>query len=210
MLWRYRAGELQPQKDVDHAEDLLPDRRYHRLRRERLLLGVRPPGAPWPKLESARRLHARGEDEDGVRGGLLERLQEGVERLVRQHVNLIDDVDLPLKLRGGEVHLLAEPPDVVDPPVRGPVDLDDVEGSIGDYRRADRTLVARLAVLPLRAVYGAGEDASDRGLSYPPLTGEQVCMGHLVRSDGVPERLHDLLLAYDLGEPLRTPSTVER
>jgi len=35
-------------------------------------------------------------------------------------------------------------------------------------------------------------------------------MGGLVRGDGVPERLNDLLLSHDLGEPLRTPSTVER
>ena len=35
-----------------------------------------------------------GEDELRVRRRLLQRLQEGVERLLREHVDLVDDVDL--------------------------------------------------------------------------------------------------------------------
>ena len=42
----------------------------------------------------------RGENELGVRRRLLERLQEGVERLVREHVDFVDDVDLVAGARG--------------------------------------------------------------------------------------------------------------
>ena len=42
----------------------------------------------------------RGEHEDGVRGRLLERLQERVPGLAGEHVRLVEDVDLPAAGRG--------------------------------------------------------------------------------------------------------------
>src|SRR5205807_10329286 len=49
------------------------------------------------------------------------------ERLRRQHVRLIDDVDLAPAERRREVDLLPQVPDLVDAPVGGGVDLDQVE-----------------------------------------------------------------------------------
>ena len=55
-----------------------------------------------------------GEHEDGVRGRLLERLQEGVPGFAGQHVRLVEDVDLRRALRRRVSDPLAEVADVVD------------------------------------------------------------------------------------------------
>ena len=44
----------------------------------------------------------RREDEERVRGRLLERLQEGVPGLLGQHVGLVEDVDLPVAAAGAK------------------------------------------------------------------------------------------------------------
>ena len=47
-------------------------------------------------------LLGRGEDEDDMGGRFLQRLEEGIEGLLREHVDLVDDKDLVAShLRGG-------------------------------------------------------------------------------------------------------------
>ena len=66
------------------------------------------------------------EDEHHVGRRFLERLQQPVEGLLRQHVDLVDDVDLVPEAGGGVGGVLAQAADVVDAGVGGPVDLLDV------------------------------------------------------------------------------------
>ena len=49
-----------------------------------------------------------GEDEDGVSRGLLESLQEGIERCSRQHVHLVDDIHAIFAYWGRDAHLVDE------------------------------------------------------------------------------------------------------
>ena len=68
-----------------------------------------------------------GEDELHMLGRLLQRLEQAVEGLLREHVHLVDDVDLVaggVRLVVGAVDQLA---DVVDAGVGGRVHLDHVE-----------------------------------------------------------------------------------
>jgi len=62
-----------------------------------------------------------------VRWRFLQRLEQRVERRLREHVSLVDDVNLERPQRRGKVHLLAQVADLVDAPVRSRVDLDEVE-----------------------------------------------------------------------------------
>jgi hypothetical protein len=48
-----------------------------------------------------------GQYEDRVSGWLLERLEQGVEGLVGQLVDFVDNVELEVGLPGGEVDLVA-------------------------------------------------------------------------------------------------------
>ena len=72
-----------------------------------------------------------------------------------------------------------------------------------------RALVARLAVAGLEAVGGAGQDSGDRRLSDAALAGEEVGVGDVGGDDGVAKRADDVVLADDVGEPLRPPTPVQ-
>src|SRR5215218_2264787 len=63
-------------------------------------------------------------------GRLLEHLGEGVKGLGRQHVDLIDDVDLHPSGGGREVYLVPEVPDLIDPAVRRRVHLQHIDRRI--------------------------------------------------------------------------------
>ena len=80
--------------------------------------------------------------------GFLEDLQQGVERLARQALRLVDDVDLLATLHRRRRRLLAKLARVFDAAVAGGVDLDDVEVGAVAYREALRAGAALLAVGP--------------------------------------------------------------
>ena len=68
----------------------------------------------------------RGEHELGVLRRLLQRLQEGVERRRRQHVDFVDDVDLVAGAGRRVAHAVIDLADVVDAGMRGRVHLQHV------------------------------------------------------------------------------------
>jgi hypothetical protein len=68
-----------------------------------------------------------GEDELHVRRRLLEGLEQRVERRRREHVHLVDDVDLELALGRRVADGVAQVAHLLDAVVRGAVDLDHVE-----------------------------------------------------------------------------------
>ena len=149
------------------------------------------------------------EDEDGVRRRLLERLQKGVERLGRQLVGFIDDIDLVLPHRGSEAHLVPKVPHLVDAAVGRGVDLDEVEKTALPDRDAALAPVAGLAILGVRAVHRLRDEAGDRGLPGPANARQEVGMGDLSVRDRVPERPGDVLLTDDRGEGLGTVAAVD-
>ena len=67
-----------------------------------------------------------GEDEFGVRRRLFQRLQQGVEGLVRQHVDFVEDIDLVARLDRRVADALDDVADAVDARVGGGVHLDHV------------------------------------------------------------------------------------
>jgi hypothetical protein len=69
----------------------------------------------------------RGEDELDVLRRLLERLQQAVEGLCREHVHFIDDIDFITCRNRAIAHLLDDLSDIVDAGVGGGVHLDDID-----------------------------------------------------------------------------------
>ena len=152
----------------------------------------------------------RGQHEDRARRRLLQRLEEGVPCLRREHVGLVEDVDLVAARNGGIGDALAQIADVVDRVVRGRVHLDHVErGGIGDrYARvADAAGLDRGAVL---AVQAGSEDLRGARLPGPARADEQVGVMDLSPGHRVAQRAHDLLLSDDVGEGPGTMAAVER
>ena len=145
-----------------------------------------------------------GEHEHDVRGRLLERLQQRVRRRRREHVHLVDDVDLaPARGAHSEMHALDEVAHRVDPVVRRRVELDEIEERAGRDRQAVLALAAGLAVgAELETVERPGEDAGGGGLARAARPGEEVRVAGAVLAHRVAQRVGDVILADQLGEVL--------
>jgi hypothetical protein len=114
-----------------------------------------------------------GEDELHVPRRLFERLQERVERVLREHVHFVDDVDLEPALHRPVRDRLHQVAHLVDLRVRRAVDLEDVERDAVRDLLAGRALVAGIGRGPLFAVERLREDARRRGLADAARTAEE-------------------------------------
>jgi hypothetical protein len=149
------------------------------------------------------------EHEDRVRRRLLERLQERIPRGGREHVRLVEYVDLPPADGRREADLLPQLADVVDRVVGGSIHLDHVErGRIGDGP-AGLALAAWSHGRSIHAVERAREDLGNRGLARTARADEQVGVMNLALLDRIAERAHYVRLPDDLVEGLRPVTAVE-
>ncbi len=151
-----------------------------------------------------------GKDEHHPPRRLLQGLQEGVEGLIGQHMNLIDNVDLVAGLGRDEVDLFAELPYLIDPPVARPVNLHHIQRDSTPYPSAGRALIARFAPLRIFAVHRPSEDAGHGGLPRPPRPGKQIGMRQSFPGDGILQGFDSVFLADDFGETLGSAAAIER
>ena len=96
----------------------------------------------------------RGEDEAHVLGWLFHQLQQGIEACRRNHVSLVDDVDLVARRSRREHRAFAEITSVVDTTMTSSVELDDIDGTgaIGRKIKAALAFTARIRGRALLAV----------------------------------------------------------
>ncbi len=167
-----------------------------------------------PRTDGADDLLGLGgrEDELEVLRGLLDDLQQRVEALRRDHVGLVDDVDLVPAGGGPEERLLAQVTGVVHTSVGGGVDLDDVDGARPVPRQvpAGLALAARGRGGALLAVQTARQDAGAGRLAAAARTTEEVRVIDPVVPQRLLQRVGDMPLTDDLGEGLRAVTAVER
>src|SRR5690606_7357360 len=147
----------------------------------------------------------RREQELHVLRRFLQRLEQRVERLLGQHVDFVDQVDLVAAARGHVLRVVDQVADVVDAGIGGRVDLQQVDVASGVDRQAGLALPAGIGARALLAVQALGEDPRDRGLAHAAGTGEQVGMVYAARIERVGERPDDVFLAHQFGEPPGAP-----
>ena len=133
-------------------------------------------------------------------GRLFERLEEGVEGGLREHVDLVDDEDRVAARLRDDPHLFDERADVLHRIVRRGVEFVDVERAALVERTARLALVARLGAVGAQTVDGLGEDAGAGGLADAARPAEQIGVGQLSPLDGILERGGDMSLSDDRGE----------
>ena len=102
-------------------------------------------------------------------GWFFERHEQRVERLIGQHVNFIDDVDLESRTAGPHGHIGAQLPNLFNPTVTGTVDLDHIHVFAG-FDRGGIRLVG--------FVQSFGENPSRRCLADSASTREQVSVSN--------------------------------
>ena len=172
---------------------------------ERVVVGARA-----DRRDDLLRLGGR-EDEAQVLRRLLDQLEQRVEALRRDHVGLVDDVDLVLAADRREERLLTQVTGVVDAAVGGRVDLDHVDrpGPAPGQVAAAVALPAGVGHRRLLAVERPGQDPRAGGLAAAPRPAEEVGVVDPVAGQRGPQRLGHVLLPDDLGEGLRPVATVE-
>ncbi len=143
------------------------------------------------------------EDEDRVRRRLFKRFQQGVEGFFGQHVHFIDDVHFVARFVRPEADLFTQITDLVDPSVRGRVDLDQVELAPLGYADADPAVIARTGGrIFVQAVDRFGEDARRACLARAARTGEEVRVRQAPVAQRVSQRKGHVFLADHLFECL--------
>src|SRR5256884_6386052 len=142
----------------------------------------------------------RRQHKDDVWRRLLERLQQGVEGLRRQHVRLIDDVDLDLQNGRQILHPFPQVTDFVDAAVGGGIDLDQVDGRAASDLDAVRADAARLRALEVQTVDRLGQDPGGRRLPGASYAGEEIGMRHAALLHRVLQRLGNRILPDQLAK----------
>ena len=156
---------------------------------------------------------------DHVCRRLLKRLEQRVERRRREHVDLVDDINLVLAAHRGKVDgvddLLAH---VVHAGTACGIELVDIRVvALGDELALLASTVGHAAActlgarrLGIAAQQRLGQNARHGGLARAARSAEQVGVGQAPLGDGVLERRDDMLLAHHGVEGERAILSVQR
>ena len=141
-----------------------------------------------------------------VLGRLLQGLEHRVERRLRQHVHFVDQVDLVAADRRRITRVVQDLAHVVDAGVRRGVELEQVDEAAGiDVDAGGARAAGRCGHAVRDAIEALGENPGDRGLAHAASAGEQVRVMQPTAFERIRQRLHDMLLARELGERFRPP-----
>ena len=143
------------------------------------------------------------EEELHVRRRLLQRLQQRVERRLREHVHLVDEVHLEARAQRHVPGLVAQRTHLIDAVVRSTVDLDQIDLGPLVGRQATLADATRIGHGPGLAVESLREDPRGRRLPRTARSGEQIGVSHSPGRDGPSKRALHPFLTDDLGKGAR-------
>ena len=148
----------------------------------------------------------RSQHELHVLGRLLKRFQHRVEGRLRQHVDFVDEVDLVAPHGRRVARVVQDLAHVVDAGVRRGIELEQVdEAARIDVDACRARAAGRRGHTVREAIEALGENPRDRGLAHAAGAGEEVRVVQTTAFERVGQRLHDMLLARELGERFRPP-----
>ena len=140
-----------------------------------------------------------------MRRRLLERLQQRIEGVIRQHVHFVDEVHLVAAASRRILHVVEQFAGVVDLGARCGIHLDEIdEAALVDFP-AGRADAAGIRADAGFAVERFRQDARDRRLADAARAGEQERMMDLAAVERVAQRAQHVLLSDHLGEALGAP-----
>jgi hypothetical protein len=139
-----------------------------------------------------------GKNKYGLLRGFFQGFQQGVESLLGQHVHFVNDINFIPPVGREITDIFPQFPDVIYPPIGGPVNLEDIQVAPLGNLLAGRAAIAGVGGRAFLAVQGLGQDTGHRGLAHSPGPAEQVGMGHPTGFKGILEGPGYVGLADDL------------
>ena len=138
-----------------------------------------------------------------VRRRLLQRLQQRIKCRRREHVHLVDDVDLELPARRRKPHILPQLTHLLHAVVARTVDLDHIQRT--PLRDFPANIILRIEIRPrpVRRIQRHRKDSRRRSLPRPARPHKNVRMRDTILLDGIAQRLRDVLLTEDIIKLLR-------
>ena len=152
----------------------------------------------------------RREQELHMRRRLLESLQERIERMRREHVHFVDEVDLVAAARRRVLHVVEELTGVIDLGARCGIHFQKIDESAGINLAAGRAFPAGLGRDALLAVQAFRKNPRDGRLADAARAGEEKRVMHAAARQRIDERASHVLLPHELGEFLRAPFARQR
>ena len=125
-----------------------------------------------------------GQNKNCMRRRFLEGLEECIERRLRQHVYLVDDVHLVLSALRWDAHLVNNGPDVFDLVVGSRIQFKNIECVIFFLAR-------------FKPVDGSCKNPCRCCLPHSARTAKQVCLSHLLLCNGLLEGTGNSILAHN-------------
>ena len=152
----------------------------------------------------------RRQNEHDIGGRLFQRLEQRVERALREHVHLVDDIHAIAPRLRRVFHLFAQIADLVHAVVAGRVDFQNIEAVFLCQRPAGVARAAGIAVLRVFAVDRAREHLCRRGFARAARAAEQIRMRNASARDLAAQRFDHSLLPHKILEPRRTIAAIQR
>ena len=138
---------------------------------------------------------------DHIRRRFFESLQESIEGLLREHVYLVDDVDLVFSDLWRHIGLLYQETNIIYRIVRSGIQFIYIHGSLLIESLARLASPTSFSIRqPLQTVDGTGEDACTRGLSHPTRATKEIGVSCLLLYDGAFECSGQCLLTDHRGK----------
>ena len=151
----------------------------------------------------------RRQNKDDVGRRLLQGLEQRVERPLREHVNLVDDVHAIVSGLRRIFHLFAQVANLIDTVVARRVDFQNVQTVFIQKSLTCRAYAAGIAVFRMLTVDRARQYLRCRGLARAARAAEQIRMRDAPAHNLAAERFDDRLLTDKILKPRRAIAAVQ-
>jgi hypothetical protein len=146
-----------------------------------------------------------GQQELDVRRRFLERFQQRVERVIRQHVHLVDEVHLVASAARCVLHVVEQFTRVIDLGARGRIHFDEIDETTLVDLPACGAHAAGIRAHAGFAVQRFGEYARHRGFADSAGAGKQEGVMDFAAVERVAQGAQHMLLPHHFGEALGAP-----
>ena len=141
-----------------------------------------------------------GENEFDVRRWFFERLEQGVEGLIGEHVDLVDVVNFELPAHRCVVYGFAQGADLIDAIIGSTVDLNDIKRSALGNLLTDGVIRIEVDLGTAGTIKSFGKNPRSGGLACATGADEKIGMSEPILRDRVFQGTHNVILTEDIVE----------